>query len=451
MSRSISDSLERAFDKLLPIPKTPRVYHPPPPPKPLSWIPTGQIGNEAYEARLRSFADEIKALQRSRSSRVKYSGRGWCYALEGLGKIDKGEFDKCGQAINDCRKIGLLPIDFVAEDQDETRRFAGIHEASNPTILLENIRNDVNGMLETLPVHTTDYWMDEKFYLMICVEKGDLRNLFKPICDEYHIPIVSSKGWAPILLRYHIAKLCIKAESRGLTPVLLLFYDHDPVGLKITNSFRKGLGDIRRSVDWHPASLIIERFGLNREEIDRYNLTWIENIKTGSGREARDPEYVREFGSRKCEANALFKNDETLRAAEKICRDVIEKYYGGDALNRFREKEDKSREKLKEVYDNPVWEGLNESLENLIDSMTERDTETQRDEKTPTPEEEVEVEIFRKTPDNRFYCGRCPRCGLLFDYDESFINRLVRCRACGAAMRLRKAQGGCKQNGGAPL
>jgi DNA-directed RNA polymerase subunit RPC12/RpoP len=373
---------------------------------------------------------------------VKYSGRGWCYLLEGLGKIDKDEFAKCEKAINDCRKIGLLPIDFTAEDQDETRRFAGIHEASNPTVLLENLRNDINDMLETLPIYTTDYWIDEKYYLMMCVEKGDLRNLFKPICDEYHIPIVSSKGWAPILLRYHIAKLCIKAEDRGLAPVLLLFYDHDPAGLKITNSFRKGLHDISRSVGWRPLGIIIERFGLNREEIEKYNLTWIENIKTGSGREARDPAYIREFGNRKCEANALFKNDETLKAAEKICRAAIEKYYGADALERFHEKEKKSKGKLNEVYDNPVWDDINESIETLIDSMTEQETEPQHNEEAPELEKEVEVEIFKKTPNNRFYCGRCTRCGKLFEYDESFINRLVRCRSCGTAMRLKKAHNG---------
>lgn len=302
----MEEPISRAFNKVLPIPKTPRVYRPPPPPKPLSWAPSGKLGDHTYEARLADFAREIKAIDAKRTAKIRYSSRGWCYALEGLGKIDKGEFDKTAKAINDCRKTGLLPIDFTAEDQDETRRFAGIHEASNPVALLENLRNGVGEMLEALPAHTTDYWEGEKCYLMICTEKGDLRNLFKPICDEYHVPIVNSKGWYPILLRYHIAKLSIKAEARGLTPVLLLFYDHDPAGLKITSRFRKGLRDISRSVDWYPTNLIIERFGLNKEDIDRYGLTWIENLKTGSGREAKDPDYVRKYGRRKCESNALF-------------------------------------------------------------------------------------------------------------------------------------------------
>lgn len=74
--------------------------------------------------------------------------------------------------------------------------------------------------------------------------------------------------------------------------------------------------DCERATGWSPDNLIIDRFGLNKEEIDRYSLTWIENLKTGSGREARDPEYIAKFGRRKCEENALLKNEETMRVGE---------------------------------------------------------------------------------------------------------------------------------------
>jgi len=251
---------------------------------------------------------------------------------------------------------------------------------------------------------------------------------------------VNSKGWYPILLRYHIAKLSIKAEARGLTPVLLLFYDHDPAGLKITSRFRKGLRDISRSVDWYPTNLIIERFGLNKEDIDRYGLTWIENLKTGSGREAKDPDYVRKYGRRKCESNALFKNDETLEAGERICRDAIERYYGKDALERFGEKEKKAKESLSAVYENPLWEALDENLGSLINSLSE---EAEEKEDEPLEAEEVsEVEIFRKAPDDRLYYGSCPRCGMQFDYDEQDTGRTVRCRYCHKLMKLIKERGG---------
>lgn len=428
---SISLVMEKAFKKVLPIPKTPRIYTPPPPPKPFSWVPHGSLGNQVYERRLKDFAREILAIDAQVVKRVKYSSRGWCYLLEGLGKITKDEFKACQKAINDCRKLGLLPIDFVAEDQDLTRRFMGIHEAADPTAFLERLKEDVEDMLNKLPSLSTDFWEGEEYYVMMCVEKGDILNLFKPICNEYHVPIVSSKGWPPILLRARIAELSKKAEARGLTPVLLLFYDHDPAGLKISETFRKNIEDCAGGTGWYPDNLIIERFGLNKEDIDRYNLTWIENLKTSSGRESRDYDYIRRFGRRKCESNALFKNDETLKAAEEICRKAIEKYYGEDALERFAAKVEKSRGKLGIVYQSPILKDFNKAIDELIQRLAQPKPELETQRPTPpTMEQEVLVEV-----DNRYY-GRCPRCHTHFNYSPSDVGKLVRCRFCGLPMRL---------------
>lgn len=431
---SISELMRKGFDKILPIPKTPRVYRRPPPPKPVSWVPKGRIGNEMYEERLRDFAKEIRAIDALRKRRMKYSSRGWAYLLEGLGKIHKGEFTSCQKAINDCRKLGLLPIDFTAQDQDATRRFACIHEAVDPTVPLKKLKEDIDEMLQELPSRITDYWDDEKFYVMMCVEKGDIRNLFKPICQEYHVPIVNSKGWYPIELRGHIARLSMKAEARGLTPVLLLFYDHDPEGLKITNKFRKGLRDVRRGTKWNPSGLIIERFGLNAEEIEKYGLMWIENLKTGSGRESRDWAYIRKFGRRKCESNAIFKNDDTLEAGEKICRNAIEKYYGKDALDRFKQKEEASKQVLGGICDDPIWEDVEEQLDDLIETLEEKKEETE------DPLEEVKVKLAVDVFLDNQYLGRCPKCREYFNYDSDDIDRLVRCRWCNTPMRLKKAE-----------
>jgi hypothetical protein len=434
-SESISNLMEKAFNKVLPIPKTPRVYIPPPPPRPVSWVPHGTLGNDIYEMRLKDFADEIKAMDSQRTTPVKYSSRGWCYLLEGLGKIHKGEFDSCQKAINDCRKIGLLPIDFVAEDQDTTRRFKGIHNASDPTVLLRQIKDDVAEMLDSLPSNITDYWTGEKYYLMMCVEKGDLLNLFKPICSEYHVPLVSSKGWATILLRGHIANLSKKAEASDLNPVLLLFYDHDPAGLKITETFRKNLQDCIRATGWNPGKLIIERFGLNKDDIDKLGLTWISNVQTGSGRESRDWKYLQHYGRRKCEANALFKSDETLKAGEEICRKAIEKYYGVDARQRFERKEKESKEKLAEIYADPAWTNFDTAISNILDSFTIKGPSGSETSSGYIPEKEVDVLI-----DNKYY-GRCPRCRTQFNYSENDVGRLVRCRFCSLPMKLRWKRG----------
>ena len=43
------------------------------------------------------------------------SSRGWCYALETAGAINKGEFDRAITTLADLRKKGLIPFDFVAD------------------------------------------------------------------------------------------------------------------------------------------------------------------------------------------------------------------------------------------------------------------------------------------------------------------------------------------------
>ena len=56
---------------------------------------------------------------------------------------------------------------------------------------------------------------------------------------------------------------------------------HDVIGLKITDSFRKGIKDLEDVTEFDPTeeNLIIERFGLNMQEIINYNLMWIDNAR----------------------------------------------------------------------------------------------------------------------------------------------------------------------------
>ncbi len=433
----LSEALEKVMKKILPIPTTPKIYRGPPPPRPAPWFPTGGIDNPKTVEKLELWAPTLKLLDNQRGKILdKLSARGWCYLLEGLGYITKGQFDGCARAINNCRKLGFLPIDFVAQDQDPTRRFACLHEALGVAAPLQGLKTTVEDVLERLPHLTTDYWKDEEYYLMMCVEKIDIYNLFRPICRLFNVPIMNSRGWYTITPRYNIINLCKEAEKRNLEPVLLLFYDHDITGLKISDSTEKNLNDLQGATDWDASSLTIERFGLNKTDIDKYNLTWIDNLISASGkppnRKRKDVrEYIRKFGERKCEANALLKNEETLKVGQKLCIDAIIKYYGDDALDRFKEKREKAKAKLKEVYDNPIWKKFEESLDNLLKKHANPPEIVYEE---LTAEEALDVTI-----DNKYY-GKCPNCYRQFDYDKTYIGRLVRCRDCKTLMRLNKAE-----------
>jgi len=211
--------------------------------------------------------------------------------------------------------------------------------------------------------------------------------------------------------------------------------------LKISQTIRKGLRDMMGATKWDPSELIIDRFGLNQDDIEKHGLTWIPNLKSGSGRDP-DPrrkdvrEYVSRYGVRKCESNALLKDEGTLRIGLSLCRDAIERYYGADALARFRRKREDSKKKLGEIYENPIWRDVREALRELIEGYGEDES---REVAPPEAEKEYVVKIFERIGEEDYRWGRCPVCITLFDYDMSILGKMVRCRACNAPMRLVEA------------
>lgn len=292
----------------------------------------------------------------------KISSRGWGYVLEQRGLITKDQFDKVEGVINRCRKEGLLPVDFVAEEA--ARAFANV-EVPTREGPAQHILGWVEACLETERYFIPDWWEDEQAYIQMVVEKIDLVTLFEPICAKFHIPIANSKGWSSILQRAEYCRRFAAAERRGLRCVLLYCGDHDPDGLRISDTLRQNLEDVAQ-IRWgdgadgyDPADLEIARFGLDRDFIVANNLTWIDNLITGSGRDLASSEhpnhnlpylqgYLRDVGERKCEANAIVIAPEMGR---RLCEVTILKHLGEDAEARFARKTEAAREAIVAVLE----------------------------------------------------------------------------------------------------
>ena len=436
---TIAESFHELMNSVFPIPKTPKVYQykEPKPDKAVSWVPSGTLGNEAYENRLKEFAEEMKGIQSRKPLDVSdFSVRGWCYFMEGLGRIDKGQFDSVAKAINDCRKIGYLPIDFTSQDRDASRKFGeyftSISSIENVTTLMHSIRSKLSNFIYIQATQSTDFWKNEKYYVMMVVEKIDIYNLFKPICDERKVPIANGKGWSTLDIRYSVAKQSQWAEENGMTPVVLLFGDHDPVGLAITDQFRKNINDLSRATGYRADNMIIERFGLNKKDIDENNLIWIDNLKTSSGKDADESnsivrEYIAQFGRKKVEANAIFRNAETIQIAKKLFIDAIEKYQGNDLMSRFDEKISERKEEILKDY------GGKETWDRFIDGIEQAMKQVKEPEQSPVDPDESEIHDVFANSDT----AECPVCGSEFSFRESDIKRLLRCRNCGSTMRIK--------------
>ena len=107
----------------------------------------------------------------------------------------KGAFYKAENLITECRKSGELPLDICAEDG--ARETIGIEKLDD---------NDIPDEVESWVRHLRDhahrqytpigFWDDLDVYVEVAVEKLDLRNLFEPVCAEFHVPVTNFKGWS---------------------------------------------------------------------------------------------------------------------------------------------------------------------------------------------------------------------------------------------------------------
>lgn len=279
----------------------------------------------AFADNMRAFADALKQI----ASRLdfKVTSRGWCYLLEQHGQLLKGDFDVAQERINDCRKLGLLPVDFCLED---TKRAAvnveDIH-GRNVDAYTERLAAFVAGDIENYAPFS--FWDDKDVYVQMYVEKLDLRPLFEPVCAKYRVPLANVGGWGDLNGRAEFMERFKRHEAAGRRCVLLYCGDHDPGGLLISASLRDNLAELSAAVGWAPDNLVIDRFGLNFDFIQAHKLKWIDNLETGGGGRLDDPkhkfhrmpyvqEYLRQFGARKVEANALVViPDEARRLCER--------------------------------------------------------------------------------------------------------------------------------------
>jgi hypothetical protein len=336
---------------------------------------------------------------------IDASARGWCYLLENQNLIDKTEFDRAEDAINECRRLAYLPIDFCAEDSK--RVWDGVEEPTGYTIE-QFFRLILRDALNAPEFYIPDWWEGEKYYLQMLVEKIDLKSLFGPVCEEYHVPIANAGGQSDLNVRHQMAMRFKAAEERGQIGVLLYCRDFDAWGDKIAKGIRTRLREIQKATGYDPKNLIIDHFGLNYDFIKKNKLTWIDNLKTSRGKDNAksyycynceiqhqegilrcrncnrklyvQPKFVRDFiakyGERKCEANALVVVPDK---AEQLARKAIEKYLGVQALSRFETKRDKIRRQFERFRAlNPkLFEEL--EMQNAILTATDEADEDQQE------------------------------------------------------------------------
>ena len=297
-----------------------------------------QLAKEKHEQDVIKFYAELKAINNRLPFKV--SSRGWCYILEDHGLM-KGDFKAAQDLINNGRKKGLLPLNFTA--QDGSRAFSCIQytDDTTPKQEAENIISSaLSGHNHYNPLKFWDY---QDYYIELIVEKVDLKSLFEKQCERFNIPVANAKGWSDINMRAEMVRRFKFWEDKGKTPVLLYCGDHDPAGINISNLIKKNLDDLSEATGWKADNLIIDRFGLNYDFIHTNNLSWIDNLETGAGKnlastkhpdhfKAWVQDYIAKYGVRKVEANALVVR---IDAGRQLFKSTLDKYIDDAGVDLF--------------------------------------------------------------------------------------------------------------------
>ena len=140
-----------------------------------------------------------------------------------------------------------MPLDICAEDA--SREAIGLEEIDT-----RDVPEKVESLIDQFVNHTHEkylpisLWDDLDVYVEVATEKLSLRNLFEPVCKEFHIPITNFKGWSDLNSRAAMMRRFAHWATRGKKCVLLLCGDHDPGGLRITDTMRKNFEDLAGAV-----------------------------------------------------------------------------------------------------------------------------------------------------------------------------------------------------------
>lgn len=183
--------------------------------------PISSISKEHYEGKVYNFA-----VEDTQNYGIQYILVHNCYQMETERLINKDEFDKVESWINKCRRKGILPIDFTAEEEGRKFSCVDVPDIDTP---IEDLRYWVERTMTTGDRYGINWWLGETYYIQMLVEKVDLKTLFLPVCEKYHIAIATSKGWSSMLQRGEYARRFKEAEDKGLTCVLLYCLHPDQI------------------------------------------------------------------------------------------------------------------------------------------------------------------------------------------------------------------------------
>ncbi len=200
------------------------------------------------------------------------SNRQLYYQLVSRGLLidEKGEvanadpiYKKICNVINDLKYNGILDWDMFEDRSRPTHK--------NYT------EESVEGAIErTIYSYNLDKLQDQDVYIEVWIEKDALTGVFKPICNEYDIRLVTNKGYTSSSFIYQAFTRFNLEIANGKKVHILYFGDHDPSGIDMIRDIRDRSEEFLENCDDLDIIDIKENFevkqiGLNHQQVLKYN------------------------------------------------------------------------------------------------------------------------------------------------------------------------------------
>jgi len=268
----------------------------------------------------------IEAMHAAAEAARPITGRGVGYKLFALGLIPSmadPEMQRVYRLLKVAREQGAIPWPWIV---DETRELEICSSWADPPAFVRTVSR----------AYRRDFWLHQPRRVLIVSEKGTVRGVLAPVLEELGIGFRVMHGFSSATAVYDIAQDC---DGRPL--MILYIGDYDPSGM-----FMSEVDLPERLAKYNGDHVQVKRIALTQAH---HSLPWFP--ASDKKRDTRYPWFVRNYGDRCWELDALDPND--LRA---LVRKAIRRKIEPIAWKRCAVVEKAERESLRHVLDS--WKGV---------------------------------------------------------------------------------------------
>ncbi len=202
------------------------------------------------------------------------------YQLVARRVIEKTEqsYKRVCDAAVQLRLSGDLPYGMIA-DGHRTRR--GVYQHGGLRAALDNAQE----------IYRRNYWLDQSAHVEVWCEKDALSGVIQPVCEQYGVTYVATRGFPSVTLLYESA---VSLVAIGKPACIFYFGDHDASGRAIS-------GNLEADLRQHGADVTVQRVALNPDQIAAYGLP----TRPGKWTDSRHAAFAARYGDACVELDAL--------------------------------------------------------------------------------------------------------------------------------------------------